>query len=73
MTTNETRMRAALRAAEPVLADLERSVNKRMHSTPAWRLPVLQQVREALAEPICTHAECPYQNQPASKTCGCVK
>jgi len=73
MTPNDKRMRAALLAAEPVLAELECSINKRLTPGPTWRMSALQQVREALAAPVCTHAKCPYLNQPASRTCGCVK
>lgn len=72
MSTPE-KMRAALLAAEPVLADVERLLNKRFHGTQPLVLHPLQQVRDALSLPKCPEPQCAYHEQFAPSSCRCVK
>lgn len=72
---SDAKMLAALMAAEPVLADMERIVNKRMPGDRPFRMPELVAVREAIAaaDGKCTEPECPYNGQQRARSCLCAK
>lgn len=83
MSTHDT-MLAALKAAEPVLADIDRHL--RTKHPGMQTLEALATVRAAIAqaEPteqrpqncgtgFCSCIECPYHGQPRATSCGCSK
>lgn len=60
--------------AEPVLADMERILNKRMPHREPLRLPALTTVRAAIANATrCNDQECCYFGQQRSASCSCAK
>lgn len=60
--------------AEPVLADMERILNKRMTHREPLRLPALTSVRAAIANATrCNEQECCYFGQQRSASCSCAK
>ena len=67
-------MLAALKAAEPVLADMERILNKRLPiGSPILEIPELKLVRDAIKaeERMCIDQSCCYFGNEAPKGCGC--
>jgi hypothetical protein len=73
---SRTQTLAALKAAEPVLADLERILNKRIgrsDDVQILEIPELKMVREAIRahERICIDQGCCYFGSEAPKGCGC--
>lgn len=60
--------------AEPVLADIERIMNKRMPAKDPVRLPALTTVRAAIANATrCNEQECCYFGQQRAASCSCAK
>lgn len=63
----------ALKAAEPVIAEFERIVNKRITWGEPIKLKELEQVRAAIRaqERMCLDEGCIYFGNEAPKGCGC--
>lgn len=68
-----SQMLAALKAAEPVIAEFERIINKRITWGDPIKIKELEQVREAIRaeERICLDQSCCYFGSKAPKGCGC--
>ena len=63
----------ALKAAEPVIAEFERIINKRITWGDPIKLKELEQVRAAIRaqERICLEQSCCYFGNESPKGCGC--
>jgi hypothetical protein len=60
--------------AEPVLADMERILNKRMPGKGELRLPALHAVRGAIANATrCNEQECCFFGHQRSPSCSCAR
>ena len=70
-----SQMLAALKAAEPVIAEFERIINKRITWGDPIKIKELEQVRSAIKahERMCLDQGCLYFGTESPKSCNCHK